>query len=65
MCRLPVNEVSSRAVFIERHAIERDEAQLLRHAIKKNCQIQISDRRRIQHAPELPFSGFILIAAGG
>ena len=44
---LPVDELVCRAILIERYAVERDEAELLRLAIEQNLKIQIRYGGRI------------------
>ena len=52
----PNNAISRHPVLVNRHTIERDHPHHLRLVVHQHLQIEIRDRRRIQHAPELLFS---------
>jgi len=60
----PGNIVDSTWVQIDGHAIEGDDAEHLWLAIKKDGEIEIRDRRGVEHAPELLFCGLHLDGGG-
>ncbi len=52
----PLHRRRRAALELQRHAIEADDTDPLRRAADQQREVEIGDRRRIQHAPELPLA---------